>query len=305
MLRRILRRLIEQSLVPSFDCGVSRDGRVVFRQRFPETGPEPVFDTASLTKPLVTFPLVRKFFGTHPLSLIDIIPTAGISVSLEKLLTHRAGLKPWLPLYLYPETYPESIRLRGFDSAEMPVQPVYSCLGYILLSRALEQAAGESFSEIVTRFLEKFPGCEINPGPRPDVVPTERGNRYELKLAEDFVRHPDLSRFRLGRIIHGEPHDLNAYYDGGISGNAGLFATVDGILALTQAVLQREDAFLPMMTGDGYRYHLGFTGTGIAISEDRRTVVVFLSNHVHPAVRADDFSSVRHGIFRAGMEMAS
>ncbi|RLE19552.1 MAG: hypothetical protein DRJ08_07495 [Acidobacteria bacterium] len=303
MLHRILKELVEQSLVPSFDCRVYRDGKSVFFERFPLEGPDLVYDTASLTKPLVTFPLVQKSLGRLELPLMDILPEAGIQASLIELLGHRAGLKPWLPLYLFRESYLDSIRQRGLDAVGNAETPTYSCLGYILLSRAVEKAVGTRFSEIVREFLRGFPGCEINPGPRPDVAPTEHGNQFELKLSEEFVKTPDPSHFRLGRDIHGETHDLNAFSDGGISGNAGLFATANGAMALLQALSGMEDAFLPLMQGGGYHYHLGFTGTGIAVSNNRRTAVAFLSNRVHPVVPSGDFSAVRHKIFRAAMEM--
>ncbi|NOZ12434.1 MAG: serine hydrolase [Acidobacteria bacterium] len=305
MLHRVLRGLVENALTPAFDCRIFRDGKVVFRERFPDKGPELFFDTASLTKPLITFLLVYQHFTKVDFPLTTVLPEAGIQASLLELLSHRAGLKPWLPLYLFGESYLESIRLRGQNPAGRTDNPVYSCLGYILLSRAIAKAAGTSFRQIAKAFLAGFPGCEINPGPRPDVAPTEFGNEYERKLAEKFVEDPDPSRFRPGLEIHGETHDLNAFYDGGISGNAGLFATAAGTMELLQALIQMENASLPLMKGDGYFYHLGFTGTGIAVSEDRRIAVAFLSNRVHPVVLPGDFSAVRHRIFRAAMEMFS
>ncbi len=305
MLHRILRELVEQALVPSFDCRVYRDGKSVFREHFPLEGSDLIYDTASLTKPLVTFPLVRKSFGGLEVSLEEVLPKAGIHASLFELLTHRGGLRPWLPLYLFGENYLESIRLRGLIETRTTAEPLYSCLGYILLSRAVSKVESSSFAKIVKEFLSDFSGCEINPGPRLDVAPTEHGNRYELALAAEFVKNPDPSRFRLDRDIHGETHDLNAFYDGGISGNAGLFATSEGTMALLQALLQKEDALLPLMKEKGYFYHLGFTGTGIAVSEDRRTAAVFLSNRVYPTVLSQDFSGIRHRIFRTAMEMFS
>ena len=305
MLHRILRGLVEQQLVPSFDCRIYRDGKSVFQERFPEEVPEFVYDTASLTKPLVTFPLVRRVLGKLDTPIAELLPEAGIQASFRDLLTHKAGLKPWLPLYLYEEDDVEAIRRKGVNPDADPRQPVYSCLGYILVSRAMERMVKKPFSEMVRDFLFPFPACEINPGPRPDVAPTEHGNRYELELARNFVENPDESLFRLGRDIHGEPHDLNAFHAGGIFGNAGLFATAGGVMALFMSLLGMETAFIPLMRKAGYRYHLGFTGTGIAVSEDRRTAVVFLSNRVHPQVKDIDFSAVRHRIFRTAMEMAS
>lgn len=303
MLHRILREVVGKSLAPALDCLVSRDGKIVFRERFPADGQPYLFDAASLTKPLLTYPLVRNRLGHLETPINEIIPEAGNSATLIELLRHEAGLRPWLPLYLFEETYVESIHQLGSDPAGKTGNPVYSCLGYILLSRALEKMAGKPFSEIVQEFLTDCPGCEINPGPRSDVAPTEHGNQYELKLAANFVPDPEPSRFRLGRDIHGEPHDLNAFYDGGISGNSGLFATATGAMLLLQALLEMENCDVPMMKGPGYRYHLGFTGTGIAFSKDRRTAVVFLSNRVHPEVGPGDFSVVRHRIFKTAMEM--
>jgi CubicO group peptidase (beta-lactamase class C family) len=128
-----------------------------------------------------------------------------------------------------------------------------------------------------------------------------------------------------GKILVGEVHDDNAHALGGVAGHAGLFGTVQGVLALTTHLLEVWQArarpvgfhaaelrhFLttrpvadstwvlgfdtPSATGSsaGHHFssasvgHLGFTGTSFWIDPVKELVVVLLTNRVHP-VRHDE-----------------
>ena len=121
-----------------------------------------------------------------------------------------------------------------------------------------------------------------------------------------------------GRTLIGEVHDDNTYAMGGVSGQAGLFGTIQDVAALAEVWLgsflhsggffesglvhqfwQRSD--VPGSTralgfdtpsphasqaggGFGPRTvgHLGFTGTSLWIDPDRELIVALLTNRVHP-----------------------
>ncbi|RPI01023.1 MAG: hypothetical protein EHM71_16785 [Zetaproteobacteria bacterium] len=126
-----------------------------------------------------------------------------------------------------------------------------------------------------------------------------------------------------GRVLVGEVHDDNTYAMGGVSGQAGLFGTIEDVAAVADAWLDsflrdggRFDAGLvrqfwqkssvpgstralgfdtpspqASQAGGGFGPrtvgHLGFTGTSLWIDPDRELVVVLLTNRVHPT-RSND-----------------
>ncbi len=277
---------------------ILRDRKPVYSVNLPEEQDIlPVYDIASLTKPLLTFPLIQSVLGNLDRNLVSILPDTKLNVTIHRLAGHTAGLQPWLPLYLYDAPYRDTIENHGTGTTGH----VYSCLGYIILARALSRATDTTFKELVLDRIRHYPQCECSPGARPDVQPTEQGNQYEKELAGAWFSEPDPRRFRLETLIHGEVHDLNAYHDGGISGNAGLFATAQGCGELAIRLTELSDWQLPLMKAEGYFYHMGFTGTGLAISPDTRTIVVFLSNRVHPVVHPIDYSIVRHRVFQTAL----
>lgn len=129
-----------------------------------------------------------------------------------------------------------------------------------------------------------------------------------------------------GRVVCGEVHDPNASAMGGVAGHAGLFSTADEVHRFGETLLDawhgRSEIFPPERVREFFtrqrlpessdwalgwdtptrgasssgRYfseesvgHLGFTGTSIWIDLRRETVVVVLSNRVHPIARRSQF----------------
>lgn len=295
MLQRILDGLKNEGITPSFSCVVLKNNKIIFMDNFCSLNSNTIFDCASLTKPLITFPLIKKYtdLNNKAAPLIN-----GLSDNLKILdfVVHKSNLIPWLPLYHFKNKYIKTILEYGF-SKNKTKEKVYSCLNYIILKEIIEICAKLTFKTVVNDFLNQFKGCTISPGNLQNVKPTEFGNQYEFNLSKQFVKKTDSNLYRLNELICGEVHDLNAFYDGGISGNSGLFSTSDGIVKLINNLLMFEDWNLPLFENENYYYHLGFTGTGIAISKDSAVSVIFLSNRICPQVKNINFSEIRHSIF--------
>ncbi len=123
------------------------------------------------------------------------------------------------------------------------------------------------------------------------------------------------------RIIQGEVHDEHCFLMGGVAGHAGLFGTLDGVLSLCTHIqktwkgkktglpvdkrildiaLQRKypdrtwclGFDTPSTTGytSAGKYlskksvgHLGYTGTSFWIDPEKYTILVLLTNRVHPS----------------------
>ena len=285
-----------------------------------------IFDVASLTKAVATAPAVMLLVQEGKLRLADPVarhlpefaPEGGerAKVTVEQLLTHRAGFPPDDPLELYSGT-PAEIFARKFRQplAHAPGSVfTYSDVGYEVLGELVARVAGEPLDRFAAERLFrplKMRDTGFLPLARPDgasvaarIAPTER---------------------RDGRFARGEVHDPRAFALGGVAGHAGLFSTADdlarfcrmllrgGTLGGTRvlAPLSVEALTRPRFYGDGGVRalgfdvetafssnrgdlfppgsfgHTGFTGTSLWIDPASRTYVLFLSNRVHPDGKGD------------------
>jgi len=210
-----------------------------------------LFDLASLTK-VYTAVTVLSLAGAGELDLQAPIGqwlpeyTTGPKqrVTLAHLLSHTAGLPAsW-------EGWRSQITGLGSPQARWVPRPraevlgdlldvqlvrgpgldlEYSCLGYITAMAVAERATGARWDELVAERLLRPLGLRdttFSPGPA-RTAPTER--------------QPELGR----PLVHGAVHDETAYALGGVSGNAGLFATVSDVVRLGQGLLQGLPGVLP------------------------------------------------------------
>jgi uncharacterized protein YbbC (DUF1343 family)/CubicO group peptidase (beta-lactamase class C family) len=285
--------------------------------------PDTVYDIASLTKSVATAPSVmilveegKVRLGDPVVRYIPEFASGGgdrAKVTVEQLLTHRAGFPPDDPLDLYTGT-PEQIFARKYA---LPLQSppgerfVYSDVGYEVLGELVRRVSGQRLDEFAaarifrplgmvhTTFLPLSHGI-----PASRIAPTER---------------------RDGRMLRGEVHDPRAFALGGVAGHAGVFSTADDLARFCRMLLAGgrqggervlsplgvEALTRPRFYGDGdvralgfdiataYSRnrgdlfplgsfgHTGFTGTSLWIDPASRTFVVFLSNRLHPGGMGD------------------
>lgn len=295
-----------------------------------------IYDLASLTKVIGLTTAVMMAVSEGRLVIdspvMQYVPAFGAdstqplrqTVTLRHLLTHSSGLPAFRLLYKETATRAEALALT--DTTRLDTLPgsryVYSDLGAIILTQAVEAVNGERIDSLLARRvfgpLGMYDTRYLPPADwLPRIAPTEN----------DPWR---------GRMIRGEVHDENASRLGGVSGHAGLFSTAtdllhfsDWILAqwsrapeapatcppientppgdappdlsrtLARFVLRQNlppgsDRALgwdtPSATGSSAGHffsrrsigHTGFTGTSIWIDPDRCLGVVLLSNRVHP-----------------------
>lgn len=301
--------------------------------------PDTVFDLASLTKPLATALAVMDLFGKGKIALDqpvgDILP--GIlsadevrggggkaKIRIIHLLAHVSGLPDYRPFYKELCFWPLAERRRKllFCLRRLPLlsvpgeQPLYSDLGFMLLTLAIERVAGCRLDRYVqTQVYEK------------------RGIR-DLFFID--TRKPRLDRAYAAteycpwrrRLMEGVVHDENAYVLGGVCGHAGLFGTAQAVDVLLQGLLQclagDKDWFsrsiiahflspyahsgraigfdMPSARGSsaGSRMeknstfgHLGFTGTSFWMETTRAITIILLTNRVHSGRRNERIKAFR------------
>lgn len=291
-----------------------------------------VFDLASLTKPIVTALLIMLLQERNQLELdnhvADFLPelkeTATGRIILKQLLIHTSGLPAWYPTYLFPEKR----RLRGIAELNTGKKEVaYSCLGYILLGKVIEQIAKTNLAEFFQQNIAGKLGLKtMTFGPvdaSDSVAPSELGNLHERNMASHYG---DISGIEWRQdLIHGEVHDGNAFYGfNNVAGNAGLFANAADIAHFTQAYLAGEIVNIEMVSamtedltggeekrGLGWKMdmypgllspvsfgHSGFTGTLLVVDPQRDLIIILLANAVHPDVKFNLMAPIRRETVR-------
>jgi len=289
---------------------------------------ETVYDLASLTKVIGLTTAAMMLVDSGKLDLdapvqryVPAFQGANKErVTIRHLLTHSSGLPAWRPLYAETRTRAEALAL--VDTTPLLRQPgdtfVYSDLGAMVLTQAVEAIAGERLDSLLANRVFGPLGM-----PSTRYLPPESWRSRIAPTEKDTVfRH---------RLMHGEVHDENAGRLGGVSGHAGLFSTAPDLarfaqwllydrLAPDSAMLTCTDACTPtpwitpqvvrqftrrqnMPAGSsralgwdtpsenssaGTKFgpsafgHTGFTGTSIWVDPDRDIFIILLTNRVNP-----------------------
>lgn len=219
-----------------------------------------LLDLASVTKVAATTVMVMHLVDEGRLALGDAVrdhlPGFGgdgkDAVTLQQLLTHTAGLKAWWPLYL--ETADRATALARAQELPLATSPgtawSYSDLGLILAGAVVEAVTGLPLRDAYRALVAEPLGLSSRYGPVPaaSAVTSADSDAYEFRMLETGTPHPVPFRpEQFGgwrdRPTRGEANDGNtAHALDGVSGHAGLFSTVDDLLALGTAV--RGGAFV-------------------------------------------------------------
>ena len=275
-----------------------------------------LFDLASLSKLVSTTMVALKFLEDGKLCLRDTIgmylPSSGNfrGVQIRHLMTHTAGISPHLPLYtLCPKedgtaADPIETILNSEPVCKIGEEVYYSCMGYITLQRILENIAGEGLDTLAKRLVFDPLGM--------------KHTGYKPAQDNDFAAtefSPHWHEWTTGHV-----HDENAHYLGGVSGNAGVFSTLDDMIAFAGMCAERGktkngDLFLtrrvfdlavhnftptldesrglgfqlmgtqwsPMgdLMSQGSYGHTGFTGTSLYVDSETGLWGILLTNSVH------------------------
>jgi len=341
LVRVVIKKAIEKKEIPGAAILVARKGQIVLREAFgnsqliPEKKPmkiDMIFDMASITKPVATATSIMILVEQGKIRLWDkvkdYIPEfvpyidedgkKAEDARIWHLLTHTAGLQPYTDAEEAGEKLGNpcdldslAVYIAELKKTDPPGEVFhYSCLGFITLANIIKRITGQTVAEFSEKHIFK-----------------------PLKMEHTFFTPPKKFRYLCvpTEVINGEPligvvHDPLARLQGGISGNAGLFSTVDdlaifaqmmlnkgefgGVRILSELSVERMTEVYPRVqfSGRGLGWdldsdystnggdlfgarsygHSGYTGTSIWIDPETETFVIFLTNRVHP----DDKGSV-------------
>jgi len=257
------------------------------------------YDLASLTKILITTPLVMKLIDIGEISLSDSIirffsyaPLEKREITIFHLLTHTSGF------YSYLKDLSGVTRENVMDkilSQPLEKQPgrevIYSCINFITLFYIIKEVIkDEPYNAAKRWFYNPLGMYSIT------YIPLKNGI-----LRKEIVPTVDDS---LRGLIQGIVHDPLAAHLDGISGNAGLFAKIEDIYKYARMILNKgegilsEEIVLKMEKnytkefekhrGLGWQHlgrligHTGYTGTSLYFSRKQKRVAILLTNRVHP-----------------------
>lgn len=287
-----------------------------------------LFDLASLTKAFTaTAALVLFDRGVVDLdapvrSLVEVGRGDGATaITLRHLMTHTSGLPAVCDAWrgglrgeaLVDAALTSPLRARPGTAHE------YSDVGFIAAGRVLEAAAGRSLDAILREHVADPLGA---------VSLTYRPARSS-SVATETQPHRG--------AIRGEVHDELAHALGTPTGHAGLFGTLDDVVALASMVSAEGEGpagtvLTPASVGlltrgsataSGYAQaiglrvhdvtwmgradavgHTGFTGTCFAVAPRTGRVAVLLTNRVHPTRVDTDITAVRRRFIEGALGAA-
>ncbi|MBX2814879.1 MAG: serine hydrolase [Saprospiraceae bacterium] len=273
---RLMHEIMRRKASPGGHVLVAKEGKIVFNKSYGYHTYErkrPVqshhlFDLASVTKITAATMAVMKLFDEGKLKLDvpiatylpELQGTNKAGMILQDIMSHHAGLMPWIPFYkntLDPQTnkpadayykpnasqdfnvpvsedlylrsdYPDTIWHAIVDSELRTRRDYrYSDLGFYIIARIVERVSGQPIDAYLQEHfygpLNMRSTC-YNPIDRfdaKDIVPTEKDNYFRY------------------RTIQGEVHDMGAAMLEGISGHAGLFSNAEDLVKIYQMMLNR------------------------------------------------------------------
>jgi len=276
----IVKELLEKEAAPACQVLVARRERVVYHKAFGRHTPDSesptllsdIFDLASVTKVAATTLAVMRLFDQGkidlkaPISkyLPEAIGTNKEHLTILDILSHRAGLKPWIPFYkntlepsagksgdVMPSTryyhstsskeYTVPVADRFYMNANYvdtmyqfilqsplsrPGRYVYSDLGLILMARVIHAIDGRTLDEFVDEEFYAPMGLK-----RTGFNPLARSISPASIVPTEYDDY-----FRM-QLLNGYVHDMGAAMLGGVSGHAGLFSNTQELAAIFQMLL--------------------------------------------------------------------
>ncbi len=226
-----------------------------------------VYDVASLTKILATLPLLMQevdqgkmnFDATLGALSPQFKGTNKAELTFKEVLSHQAGITPWIPFYKETLREKDAKRLRKFyrskaskrfsievakgiygksslgqDQFEVLVQSDlidkgyhYSDLPLIFMQHILEERYNISLSDLANSRIFSPLGLTATSFNVHKKMPLDRIVPSEV---DDYFRQQEL---------RGYVHDMTAALQGGVSGHAGLFSNALEVATIMQMYLQK------------------------------------------------------------------
>ena len=329
-LSTVIPQEMEKAKIPGTVVLIGSKEKIYFEKTFGYAAIEPekipmqintLFDLASVTKPVATATSIMVLVDRGKIKLDDKVSkyspefasNGKENATIKDLLTHSSGLPAYMNAKNLQDKYgypcPDAM-IKEIANLKAQYEPskdyTYSCLGFITLSEIVKIASGQ----------------DLNAFSRENVF-KPLGMKETMYLPPDDLKKRSIvtTKKEDGKWIQGEVHDPLAYLRGGISGNAGLFSTVDDMAIFSRMmlnggeykgvrILKKETVelmtsdvtgkgrglgwckgkvlpYLKQELSDASYGHTGYTGTTIWIDPANDVFIILFTNRVHPDDKSD------------------
>jgi len=271
----IINFAIENKMTPGAQLLIAKEGSVIYQKSYgyhtydnnKKVTNDDIYDLASLTKILVSVPLIIKEFESNNLNLNtklgELFPDFELSdkkdLKLNEILSHNGRLTPWIPFYketldsiskkqlkyhysnvktqnfsvevrngLFMRDWNDTIIKRIINSPMLEKKEYkYSDLPYYFIKKYLEDKYSSSLDHLVKNYI--FSKISAN---------TLSYNPHNNNDFKSIVPSENDTYFRNG-ILKGFVHDMGAAMQGGVGGHAGLFGNSLDVAKIMQLYLQK------------------------------------------------------------------
>ncbi|WP_125611282.1 serine hydrolase domain-containing protein [Specibacter cremeus] len=253
----VLDAAVGDGVAPSATCAIAVNGDALPVLHAGDGTPGTFYDLASVTKLFSTVTALAlvdagRLTLDEPVArwLPEYAQGAKAAVTLRHLLTHTSGLpsewRGWHRALSEGLPFDRDALVTDLLATALEAAPgtrfAYSCAGFNTVMALTERVTGEPWARLVTDLVLEPLGLE-------DAV---RGNP-PAHLCAPTEFQPELGR----GVVRGIVHDEAAWSLGGVSGNAGLFATAPGLRRFGEALRAGLGGVLsPALAADMWRSQL-------------------------------------------------
>ncbi|HWI47135.1 MAG TPA: serine hydrolase [Rummeliibacillus sp.] len=274
-----------------------------------------IFDIASISKIFTSIAAMQlyekgKFQLDDPVAkyIPEFAENGKENVTIRQLMTHTSGFEPGIPLYKMGTSREDRLEIVLKHGLTNPpgTKYTYSDLNMITLGVLVERLTGQRQDEYVKQHITGPLGMK-------DTMYNPPASLKTRIAATEY--QPWTGR----NLVWGQVHDENTWSLDGVAGHAGVFSTAHDLTILGQTFLNEgkygqarilkpstvklmeqnmNQAFPGNDHGLGFELnqgwymdgltdvntmgHTGYTGTSLVISPKNKTIVVLLTNRVHP-----------------------
>ncbi|WP_107040259.1 glycoside hydrolase family 3 N-terminal domain-containing protein [Brumimicrobium mesophilum] len=263
---------MKEKAYPGCQVVVAKDGKVVYQKAFGHhtydnkiaVDDKTIYDIASITKVASSTAGLMYLQDRKEFSLDSAIgdyigeltrATVYEDLKMRDVMTHQAGLIPWVPFYTQTlvNGHPDTLLYSSapFDNKNSVVadhlfmrdnyeddilkviltKPLraksykYSDLGYYFVKRIIEKTSGTPLNEFVNTSFYAPMGL------------TTMGYHPLERFGLNQIAPTELDNYYRHQLVHGYVHDMGAAMTNGVGGHAGLFSNATDLAGFMQMLL--------------------------------------------------------------------
>ncbi len=288
-----------------------------------------IFDIASISKLFTTAAAMKlyeqgKFHLDDPVGkyIPEFNENGKESVTIRQIMTHTSGFTAWIPLYSMGANREErlQIALKYSLKNEPGTTYTYSDLNLITLGVLVERLSGDHLDEYVKKNITEPLGMK-------DTMYNPSADLRDRIAATEY--QPAIGR----GMVWGSVHDENAWSLDGVAGHAGVFSTAKDLAIFGHMILQNgkygktqilkpetvslltenqlpqfpsnshglgwelnQGWYMDALSNEETLGHTGYTGTSMVVSPKNKTIVLTLTNRVHPSRATVSMNPIRRKV---------